>query len=833
MADATRAILKNTDPTRSLTEAEYSYLSQEQSQLTLPFIPLRGVNAFPNVRLTFDIARQGSSAAVKEAMSADQLIFLTTQLDPLTPWPDNEELFKIGCIAKIVEVVDNTGHESRKVSVKGLMRARVLECQYHSDVPKAVIEPIYMKPISEEEADRMEAQRREMMKVFQSYAVVTGRISPDVSLSLQMVESASDLADLIASQLFVEIDKKQELLELLDVSARVTRIIELLVREVRIHQYEEELEHKTRENIDKGQKEYYLREQLRVIQEELGEDDEVKTATEQYLEDLAGINIPEKDREKLEKQIRKLPTYPPSFPESATLRTYLDTVFELPWGKMSNENLSLSKAKRQLERDHYGLDDVKERILEYLAVRRLALMQEKEEYRSPIICLVGPPGVGKTSIAQSIAKAMDREYVRMSLGGIKDEAEIRGHRRTYIGALPGRIIQAIRQAGTDNPLILLDEVDKLASDFRGDPAAALLEVLDPEQNNSFRDNYLELQYDLSHVLFVTTANSADQIPDALRDRMEIIYLSGYTEHEKAEIARRHLLPKARNANALLPGTLRLPATTLYAVIQGYTMEAGVRQLERELSKLCRKVALQQAEAESDSPLNDAGARDGEDSIDGKQDESNRKLTTVTPTKLADYLGKAKFHFKLQDKLAVVGVCTGLAWTASGGDTLSIEVGLMPGKGNLTLTGHLGDIMQESAHVALAYLRSQGEKLAIEPQTFKDQDIHIHVPAGAIPKDGPSAGITLACALASAFTGRTISPNLAMTGEMTLSGRVLPIGGLKEKLIAADRAGVKQVIIPEDNIRDLDEVPQTVQDKLEIFSAADAWDVFKIALDITQ
>lgn len=830
MADAIQAILKHTDPTRSFSQDEYRELSEEHSQLTLPFIPLRGVNAFPNVRLTFDIARQGSQAALKEAMAGNQLIFLTTQKDPLIPWPDYEELHEIGCIAKVVEVVDNTGQDNRKVSIKGLMRARVLGCRYDTDVPQAVIEPIYMVEPDQESSDRLEAHRREMMKVFQSYAVTTGRISPDVSLSMQMVESISDLADLIASQLFVEINKKQELLELLDVNDRVARIVELLIREIRINQYEEELERKTRDSIDKGQKEYYLREQLKAIQEELGEDDEVKSASEQYLEQLAELDIPSKDRDKLEKQIRKLPTYPPNFPEAATLRTYLDTVFELPWGELSDENLSITAAKRQLEKDHYGLDDVKERILEFLAVRKLALQQDQKLYRSPIICLVGPPGVGKTSIAQSIAKAMKREYVRMSLGGIRDEAEIRGHRRTYIGALPGRIIQAIRQAGTDNPLILLDEIDKLASDFRGDPSSALLEVLDPEQNNTFRDNYLELQYDLSHVLFVTTANNEDQIPDALRDRMELIQLSGYTEHEKAEIARRHLLPKTRDANALLPGTLRIPSATLYKIIQGYTMEAGVRQLERELSKLCRKVALQQAE-EADAEVENTQNSSDDDS--GEDTGSAAKTVTVTPARLSQYLGKAKYRYKEKEKLPAVGVCTGLAWTPAGGDTLNIEVSLMPGKGKVTLTGHLGDIMQESAHVALAYLRSRGESLGIEAESFEKKDIHMHVPEGATPKDGPSAGITLATALASAYTGRAISPDLAMTGEMTLSGRILAIGGLKEKLIAADRVGLKQVVIPEDNVRDLDEVPESVKEQLKIIPAAEAWQVFDIALGSAQ
>jgi ATP-dependent Lon protease len=629
-------------------------------------------------------------------------------------------------------------------------------------------------------------------------------LSPEALVSINSIRDAGQVADTIAANVFGTYADKQAILDAIDPISRAERVLALLAHENGIASIEKEISEKVRASIEKGQKEYYLREQLRIIQSELGDKEGTQEEVDACLRLLAACGIPEEYKPKIEKEIQRLARIPSSYPEGSVLRTYLDTVFELPWGRTDPERLSIPNARRVLDRDHYGLEKVKERVLEYLAVRKLRSESGDIAMKGPILCFVGPPGVGKTSIAKSIASALGRKYIRMSLGGVHDEAEIRGHRRTYVGAMPGRIINAIRQAGTDNPLILLDEIDKLGSDYRGDPSSALLEVLDPEQNNTFRDHYMEIPYDLSHVLFITTANTTDTIPQALLDRMEIISLSGYTDAEKLEIASRHLVSKQMKANAIPHARLLIGRSALRGLIDWYTREAGVRQLEREIARLCRKAAIRMAEK-------------GEERIE------------IARKDLEDLLGKRVFRFDMASRVDQIGVATGLAWTSAGGDTLSIEVNVMPGSGHLELTGQLGDVMKESAKAAISYLRSLAPSLGLAEEYFSKHDIHIHVPEGATPKDGPSAGITLATALCSALTGRPVRHNVAMTGEITLRGRVLPIGGLKEKVIAAHRAGIDTVLVPVENTKDIEEIPASVREKIRFVFVSDVSDVLREAL----
>lgn len=771
--------------------------------LLVPMIPLRGLTVFPGINLTFDVAREKSKEAVKAAMEGNQLVFLTAQLDPTQDWPPSDQVYQVGCVARIRQILEIPGSESMKLLVEGRNRGRLVK------VVKE--EPFYLTEVSafatespKDQEPILEAYRRQLMKAFEKYAASSNRVSPETLISLGAINSASMAADAIAGQLSIKMTEKQTLLEAIDIPQRIHQLIMLIEREQYIAELEQEIGERVRATIEKNQKEYYLREQIKAIQSELGEDEGSQEEQDLYKELLETTPIPEDARQRVAKDIARLARMPTGHPEGAVLRNYLDLLFELPWGKTDPERLNIARARRILNRDHYGLEKVKERILEYLAVRKLRMEIGQTTSKGPILCLVGPPGVGKTSIARSVAEALGRKYIRMSLGGIRDEAEIRGHRRTYIGAMPGRIINAIRQAGRDNPLILLDEIDKLGSDFRGDPSSALLEVLDPEQNNGFRDHYLEIPYDLSRVLFITTANTTETIPQALVDRMEVVYLSGYTEEEKIEIALRHLLPHQIQQNALKKGQLSLNRRGVRALISGYTREAGVRQLERELSHVCRKTAILIAEK-------------GEEKV------------RVTDKNLESIIGKAKFrHDKAQD-IDLVGVATGLAWTYAGGDTLTIEVNIMKGTGKLELTGQLGDVMKESAKAALAYIRSQADQLDIKPDFSSTQDIHVHIPAGSTPKDGPSAGITLATALASALSERPVRHDIAMTGEITLRGRVLPIGGLKEKVIAAHRAGIKTVLLPEENRRDAEEIPQTVLSKVDLVYVNDMQEVLNKAL----
>ncbi len=771
--------------------------------LTMPMIPLRGLTVFPGVSLTFDIARDKSKKAVQEALDGNQLVFLTAQKDLTQDWPAPDEIFPTGCVARIRQVLEMPNGETMKLLVEGRNRAMLQKVTQEEPCYKVEVQTVSAQ-VPASQKTFLEAHRRHLIKSFERYAVSTSRVPPDVLLALNNLRDASQSADTVAGHLNLHIQEKQKLLETIDVLERVQILIELIDREQSIAEIEKEISDKVRATIEKNQKDYYLREQMKAIQSELGEQEGSQQEQDHYLRQLDRLPLPDEIKAKVKKDINRLSRMPAGYPEGSVLRSYMDLLFEMPWGNTDKERLDIDRARKILDRDHYGLEKVKERILEYLAVRKLRQEAGETSFKGPILCLVGPPGVGKTSIAKSVAQALGRKYVRMSLGGVRDEAEIRGHRRTYIGAMPGRIINAIRQVGRDNPLVLLDEIDKLGNDFRGDPSSALLEVLDPEQNNSFRDHYLEIPYDLSRVLFITTANTTETIPQALLDRMEVVHLSGYTEEEKIEIAKRHLLPNQLKQNALKKNQLSVSRDGLRAIIGWYTREAGVRQLERELAHICRRAAILITE------------------------QANTKVK-VSEKNIEELIGKRKFRYEKAQESDQVGVATGLAWTWAGGDTLTIEVNVMPGSGKLELTGQLGDVMKESARAAVTYIRSQAEALHIDGRFATDKDIHIHVPEGATPKDGPSAGITLATALASALSGRAVRRNVAMTGEITLRGRILPIGGLKEKVIAANRAGLDTVLIPTENERDIGDIPQTVRSKINLIPVAEMKEVFARAI----
>ncbi|MCI1944450.1 endopeptidase La [Clostridium luticellarii] len=751
----------------------------------LPLIPLRGITIFPYMVLHFDVGREKSILALEDAMLADQRIFLTAQKEAKIEEPGEEDILKTGTICNIKQILKLPGNTVR-VLVEGESRAELKEYVSKDPFFKAQIQIIEDKDYGENK--NCEALVRAIEKNFDEYMKLSGSIPVETIISMDELNSPGRLADTISSYLMLKQEKKQELLECYDVVKRLEKLLSILANEIEILKLERKIGTKVKNKIDKVQKEYYLKEQLKAIQEELGEEDEDKREIKRYKNKITRAKMPKSVKDKALYELDRLKNTGPYSSEGGVIRTYLDWILSLPWNTETKDNLDIKLAREILEKDHYGLKDVKNRIIEYLAVKKMS-----KSLKGPILCLVGPPGVGKTSIAKSIAHALNRNFVRMSLGGVRDEAEIRGHRKTYVGAIPGRIIYGIRQAKSKNPLFLLDEIDKMSNDFRGDPADALLEVLDSEQNSTFRDHYLELDFDLSNVMFITTANTLETIPRPLFDRMEVIEVSGYTSEEKFNICKKYLIPKELEENGVKNNEITFSDSSIYKLIDNYTRESGVRSLERRVASLIRKAISEMMEKDKSS-------------------------INITVTKVKYYLGSEIFTYDKANEEDKVGVVMGMAWTGYGGDTLPIEATIMPGNGKLQLTGQLGDVMQESARAGYSYIRANSHKYGIESSFYKDYDMHIHVPEGAVPKDGPSAGVTMVTAMISALSKRKIKHNVAMTGEITLTGRVLPIGGLKEKSLAAYRAGIDTVIIPEKNKKDLLKIPNTVKNKMKYILA---------------
>ncbi len=729
--------------------------------------------------LHLDVGRKKSIAALERAMMEDQLIFLAAQKKVSLDQPEPKDIYRVGTLAKINQML-KLPNGTIRILVEGLSRGEIV--RYIEQDEEFIIEMNRLHDIHGDPAEE-EALMRSLLKQFSQYIKVSRKITEETFATVADIEEPGRLADMVTSHLSLRLKDKQRLLEMNDICERLKHLLKLIADEKKVLTLEKKIGQRIRSSMEKTQKEYYLREQLKAIQKELGETEGIQSEVEQLREKIEAARMPERVEEVALKELARYERVPQSSAESSVIRNYLDWLISLPWHAKTEDNIDIKHAKKILDEDHYGLEKVKERILEYLAVQKLT-----KSIKGPIICLVGPPGVGKTSLAKSIARAVNRKFVRMSLGGVRDEAEIRGHRRTYIGAMPGRIIQGMKKSGTINPVFLLDEIDKMSNDFRGDPSAAMLEVLDPEQNNSFSDHFIEEPYDLSNVIFIATANYINNIPAPLLDRMEIITIAGYTEVEKLHIAKEHLLPKQLRENGLEKGNLQIRDDALRKLIRRYTREAGVRELERQIATLCRKAAKMIVSGE-------------------------KKRVIVTENTLESLLGKTLYRYGLMEKKDQVGTATGLAYTASGGDILPIEVSHYPGKGELTLTGKLGEVMKESAQAAFSYIRSRVEELNIEPDFHEKYDIHIHVPEGAVPKDGPSAGITMATALVSALTGRAVRKEVGMTGEITLRGHVLPIGGLKEKALSAHRAGITTVIIPAENEKDIDDIPKSVRDDL--------------------
>lgn len=759
-------------------------------------VAMRGLVAFPRMVMHFDVARSKSVKAIEKALKGNGKVFLVAQQDSMVEDPQKNDLFKTGVVAEIRQILrlpDNI----IKVLVEGIYRANLIELVDDGEVLKSEIKRIPTYSRAKYDENEAEALVRSVKRVFENYSVFFPKMPQELVNAVMLEESPLKLFETVTFNCNLNYRDKQALLEETNILNKLSLLLSCLTNEVNILQIESEIQDQTRNSIDKGQREYYLREQLRVIQEQLG-DDEYQDAYN-YISDILGLKIDEKSREKLLKEADRLTKMPPSSQEAFVIKNYLDTVLELPWGKFSRAKLSMAKAESILEKDHYGLKKVKERILEFLAVHML-----NPEIKGQIICLAGPPGIGKTSIAKSVAKAMGRKYVRVSLGGVRDEAEIRGHRKTYIGAMPGRIITAVNQAGTSNPLILFDEIDKMCSDVKGDPSSAMLEVLDSEQNNAFRDHYLEIPFDLSKAVFLTTANNINEIPKPLLDRMEVIELPSYTAEEKFHIAKEHLIPKQLKEHGLKASQLRIQDSAINDIIQYYTREAGVRTLERFIASLCRKAARKIAAGEV-------------------------KKVTVKSDNLTEYLGIYKFLEDFRSKENQVGVVNGLAWTSVGGTLLPLEVIVLDGTGKIEVTGSLGDVMKESAKIAVSYTRSVAEKYGIDPKFYKEKDIHIHAPEGAVPKDGPSAGVTMTTALISALSGIPVRADVAMTGEITLHGKVLPIGGLREKSMAAYKSGIKTVLMPKGNAPDLEEIDEAVKSAVRFISAENLTDVLDTAL----
>lgn len=772
----------------------------EASGKLMPLLALRGIIVFPGMTVNLDVGRDKSINAVNAAMQLDKKILLVTQRDAETADPKCEELYNYGVVAEIKQLLKLPSGAIR-ILIQGLERAELtslIDAPFKDTYLEGFAMPV--ASIEPEENSETEAMRRVLLQSFEKWLVTGKKVTTEVMLNFKNITTAGEIADIIAGYLIISIDEKEELLELADVKERMHKLHTFLCKELEIAELEKNITQEVRKQIEKNQREYYLREQIKVINKELGEGDERQAEVDEYKKQMEGRDLPPEVADKINKELDRLYKMPPMMAESGVIRNYVETLLALPWGIYGKDNFDLKHAEKVLNKDHYGLEKVKERILEYLAVRALT-----KSGKGPILCLVGPPGVGKTSLAQSVARAIDRKFTRMSLGGVHDEAEIRGHRRTYIGAMPGRIIHGMQTCGVMNPVFLLDEVDKMSSDFRGDPASALLEVLDPEQNNTFSDHYVEIPFDLSQVFWIVTANTVETIPPALLDRMEVVQLSSYTEDEKVKIAELHLLPKERQNNGLTAKTLSITEDALRMIIRGYTREAGVRNLERKIAAVCRKTALRIVNGEA-------------------------KSAKVTAKNLHKYLGKVIY---LEDDVsleAAAGICTGLAWTRVGGELLKVEVVACKGKGHLALTGQLGDVMKESAQAGYTYIRSRADELGLDKDFYETTDIHIHLPEGAIPKDGPSAGITMATAMISALTGRKVKKNLAMTGEITLSGRVLPVGGIKEKFLAAHRYGVKTIIMPAKNEQDLEELPANVRAKMHFIPVKHMDEVLKIALE---
>ena len=747
---------------------------------TLPMIPLRGLTIFPNMVLHFDIGREKSINALEKAMILNKHIFLVTQKDENTDLPTPEDFYHVGTVAKIKQMLKLPGDNIR-VLVEGLYRGEIRDVLF--EVPYFRCAVNTLPDLDEEDDAKTEALRRLAVNSFDDYLALKPNGQRDLLPVIMSIKEPGRAADMMASHLDIKIEDKQLVLEAFDVAKRLELIHQFLSREIEILNIEQDLNSKVKSQIDKNQKEYYLREQMRAIQDELGMDEDVESEMDDWFQQLKKLKLSKKTHEKVEKEIKRFGKMMPSSAEASVSRTYIETILALPWNKASKSKLDLIKAEEILNNDHYGLEKVKERVLEYLAVIQLS-----KGLKGPILCLVGPPGVGKTSVARSVARAINREFVRMSLGGVRDEAEIRGHRRTYIGAIPGRVISSIKDAGTNNPVFLFDEVDKIGMDFKGDPASALLEVLDPEQNKEFTDHYLEVPFDLSKVMFITTANTTDTIPRPLLDRMEVLEVPGYTEEEKVKIAQNYLIPKKVKEHGLKEEEFCLSEQAVRDLINYYTRESGVRNLEREIANLCRKIARKIV-------------TEGEACYD------------ITPDRLEAYLGKRKYRYDIIQGEEEVGVVTGLAWTIVGGDTLFIETSAVPGTGKLELTGQMGDVMQESAKAGISYIRNRANEMGIPEDFYKTLDLHIHIPEGAVPKDGPSAGVTMCTAMISTLTGGAVKKDVAMTGEITLRGKVLPVGGIREKVLAAHRAGIKKVLLPRENEKDLEDIPEVVRKEM--------------------
>ncbi|MDD9269893.1 endopeptidase La [Paenibacillus sp. GCM10023248] len=761
----------------------------------LPLLPLRGLLVYPSMVLHLDVGREKSVKALERAMVDDSMILLCSQSEINIEEPSKEDIYRIGTIAKVRQML-KLPNGTIRVLVEGVLRAEIVEYLVNDEYYEVTAKELPEQETTDPEID---ALMRTVLNQFEHYINLSKKVTPETLAAVSDIDEPGRLADVICSHLSLKIKDKQDILETVDVRERLEKMLNILNNEREVLELERKISQRVKKQMEKTQKEYYLREQMKAIQKELGDKEGRAGEADELRNQLSEAELPDKVREKVEKEIDRLEKMPATSAEGGVIRNYIDWLLGLPWSKSTEDDLDLQRAEEILNEDHFGLEKPKERVLEYLAVQKLV-----QQLKGPILCLVGPPGVGKTSIARSIARSMGRQFIRISLGGVRDEAEIRGHRRTYVGAMPGRIIQGMKNAGANNPVFLLDEIDKMAMDFRGDPASALLEVLDPEQNSTFSDHFIEVPFDLSNVMFVTTANAVHNIPRPLLDRMEVLYIPGYTEIEKLQIAKKYLLPKQKRDHGLQEDQLVVDDAALMKIVREYTREAGVRNLEQQVAGMNRKAA-KKIVSDPSTPVH------------------------VTEENLKDYLGPVKFRYNVAEEKDQIGAVTGLAWTEVGGDTLVIEVTVMPGTGKLTLTGKLGDVMKESAQAAFSYTRTRADVLGIAPDFHEKNDIHIHIPEGAIPKDGPSAGITMATALISALTNIPVSRSVAMTGEITLRGRVLPIGGLKEKALAAHRAGIRTVLLPQDNEKDIVEVPESVREEMTFIPVSHMDQVLEHAL----